>query len=53
VHVKAFEHGKLAMNTVKEVCDRNYQLKTPYVPNAPSFPATRFTFWKRWPMISD
>ena len=44
VHVKAFEHGKFVMNTIKEVCDRNYELTTPYVPNAPivpSFPATK------------
>jgi hypothetical protein len=47
VHVKAFEHGKFVMNTVKEVCDRNYELTTPYVPNAPSvpsFPVTKFVF---------
>jgi len=47
VHMKAFEHGKFVMNTVKEVCDRNYELATPYVPNAPtvpSFPATKFVF---------
>jgi hypothetical protein len=47
VHEKAWEHGKLVMNTVKEVCDRNYELTTPYVPNAPSvpvFPATKFIF---------
>jgi hypothetical protein len=47
VHVEAWEHGKVAMNTIKEVCDRNYELTTPYVPNAPtlpSFPATKFVF---------
>lgn len=41
VHVKAFEHEKFVMNTVKEVCDRNYGLQTPYVPTVPSLPATR------------
>lgn len=41
VHVKAFEHEKFVMNTVKEVCDRNYELPTPYVPTAPSFPLVR------------
>ncbi len=41
VHVKAFEHGKFVMNTIKEVCDRNYELVTPYVPTVPSFPSTR------------
>jgi hypothetical protein len=47
IHEKAWEHGKFVMNTVKEVCDRNYELTTPYVPNAPtapSFPATKFVF---------
>jgi hypothetical protein len=40
VHMKAFEHGKFVMNTVKEVCDRNYELKTPYgpIPNPVSIP---------------
>ena len=38
VHVKAFEHGKFVMNTVKEVCDRNYELETPYVPNLQTIP---------------
>ncbi len=38
VHVKAFERGKFVMNTVKEVCDRNYELETPYVPNLESIP---------------
>jgi hypothetical protein len=41
VHVKAFEHGKFVMNTVKEVCDRNYELETPYVPNVQSIPRIR------------
>lgn len=44
VHVKAFEHGRFVMNTVKEVCDRNYELTTPYVPTVPSFPGTKFFF---------
>jgi hypothetical protein len=41
VHVKAFEQGKFVMNTVKEVCDRNYELETPYVPNLQSIPRVR------------
>jgi hypothetical protein len=44
VHEKAWEHGKFVMNTVKEVCDRTYELETPYVPavpSVPSFPAIR------------
>jgi hypothetical protein len=39
IHVKAFERGKFVMNTVKEVCDRNYELETPYVPNLGSIPS--------------
>jgi hypothetical protein len=38
IHLKAFEHGKLVMNTVKEVCDRDYELTTPYVPNTRTVP---------------
>jgi hypothetical protein len=41
VHVEAWEHGKLAMNTIKEVCSRDYQLATPYAPNVPSIPSIR------------
>ncbi len=41
VHVKALEHGKFVMNTVKEVCDRNYELTTPYVPNSATIPRVR------------
>jgi len=41
VHLKAFENSKLVMNTIKEVCDRNYELESPYVPNLPSFPGIR------------
>lgn len=45
VHQKAWEHGKMVMNTVKEVCDRNYQQVVPYVPNLnvplPSIPNIR------------
>jgi hypothetical protein len=45
VHVEAWEHGKVAMNTIKEVCDRNYQQVVPYVPNVnvpvPSIPNIR------------
>ena len=39
IHVKAFEGGKFVLNTVKEVCDRNYELETPYVPNLGSIPS--------------
>lgn len=45
VHVEAWEHGKVAMNTIKEVCDRNYQQVVPFVPNfnvpVPSMPNIR------------
>jgi len=41
IHVKAFEGGKFVLNTVKEVCDRNYELETPYVPNLQSIPRVR------------
>jgi hypothetical protein len=41
IHVKAFERGKFVMNTVKEVCDRNYELETPYVPNLQPIPRIR------------
>lgn len=41
VHVKAFEHGKFVMNTVKEICDRDYELETPYIPNLGSIPRIR------------
>ncbi len=41
IHVKAFEHGKFVMNTVKEVCDRNYELTTPYVPDVATIPRVR------------
>jgi len=37
VHVKAFDHGKFVMNTVKEVCE----LETPYLPNLQSIPMVR------------
>jgi len=46
-HVKAFDHGEFVINTIKEVCDRNYELETPYVPNSPTaplFPAAKFVF---------
>ena len=32
VHLEAWEHGKVAMNTLKEVCNGNYELESPYVP---------------------
>jgi hypothetical protein len=41
VHEKAWEHGKLVMNTIKEVCDRNYELAVPYIPTVPSFPGIK------------
>ena len=45
VHVEALENGKFVMNTVKEVCDRNYQQVVPYVPDVaksiPSIPNIR------------
>ena len=41
VHVEAWEHGKLAMDTIKEVCNRDFQLATPYAPNVPSIPSIR------------
>jgi len=45
VHEKAWEHEKMVMNTVKEVCDRNYQQVVPYVPDmnllVPSIPNIR------------
>lgn len=47
VHEKAWDHEKMVINTVREVCDRNYGLKTPYVPNAPTvppLPSTKFIF---------
>jgi hypothetical protein len=33
VHMEVWEDGKLAVNTLKEICDRNYELVAPYFPN--------------------
>ena len=38
IHEKAWEHGKFVMNTIKEVCNGNYELETPYAPNLQSIP---------------
>jgi hypothetical protein len=44
VHEKPWEHGKMVVNTIKEVCDRNYQGIEPYgdiFRSTPSIPSVK------------
>ncbi len=38
VHGKTWEEGKLTQSKVIEVCNRNYELPTPYAPNVTGIP---------------